>query len=169
MTLAADGPRPPADLPVIIDEADDTDDAFERALTRGFAGTSIKSCKGVLRALRNFALAKLHRAQGRPVLIASEDLTCQPGLCWQQDSLMAATLGLEHSERNGHYFAGGFQGASEAEIGQYLAAHPDIYSDGPDGPDLRIRSGRIDIGSLFTPGFGSSPGPDLSAAAEIAA
>ena len=155
----AEGTRIDLPVPVIIDESDDSEDALPRAFERGYAGTSVKSCKGVLRALINAARVA---ARGDGALLSAEDLTCQPGLCWQQDSLMAATVGAAHAERNGHHFAGGLQGAGADEQAAYLAAHPDIYRPGPMGPRLNITAGTVGIGSLDAPGFASQPGPDLA-------
>ncbi|MBB4120940.1 enolase C-terminal domain-like protein [Martelella radicis] len=141
-------------FPLIIDESDDHDGAFASALERGWSGTSIKSCKGVLRALLNFCRVKAGRAEGRNLFISAEDLTCQPGLCWQQDTMVAATLGLRDVERNGHHFAGGMQGCDDLQKARLLSTHPDIYlkQDGHIG--LRIEDGTIAVGSLFVPGFG---------------
>ncbi|MEX0969410.1 MAG: enolase C-terminal domain-like protein [Paracoccaceae bacterium] len=143
----------PADfgVPIVIDESDDSLDAFAHALALGWAGTSIKSCKGVLRALINMARAKANGA-----LISGEDLTCQPGLCWTQDTAMAAACGVQDIERNGHHFAGGMQGASNAERVATLSAHPDIFLQDNNGIGLDIQNGRVAISSLNQPGFGSS-------------
>ncbi|WP_319518703.1 enolase C-terminal domain-like protein [uncultured Martelella sp.] len=141
-------------FPLIIDESDDNDGAFATALQRGWSGTSIKSCKGVLRALLNYARVQAGRTHSKRLFISAEDLTCQPGLCWQQDTLLAATLGCRDVERNGHHFGGGLQGYDDLEKARLLAAHPDIYrkTDGHIG--LCIEDGTIAIGSLFHPGFG---------------
>ena len=109
----------------------------------------------------NYARVSLAQAEGRSLILSAEDLTCQPGLCWQQDTLMAATLGVSHAERNGHHFAGGFQGASNAERAAYLERHPGLYQGPVTDPALRIRAGAVRIDSLFAPGFGSAPGPDF--------
>lgn len=138
-------------VPIVIDESDDSSDAFSRALALGWAGTSIKSCKGVLRAQINMARAKANGA-----ILSGEDLTCQPGLCWTQDTAMAAAFGVQDIERNGHHFAGGMQGASEEERDRMLGMHPDIFSPSADGPALNIKNGRVKITSLDQPGFGAS-------------
>ncbi|MBT0959150.1 hypothetical protein IV417_17315 [Alphaproteobacteria bacterium KMM 3653] len=135
--------------PLIIDESDDSEDAFERALSLGWSGSSIKSCKGVLRALLNTALA---RAKG--AVISGEDLTCQPGLCWQQDSAMMSACGVTDVERNGHHFAGGFQGAGSDEIAERMRVHQGIYAMTGDVASLRIEAGRVDVRSLDSVGFG---------------
>ncbi|MEM8570699.1 MAG: enolase C-terminal domain-like protein [Pseudomonadota bacterium] len=135
-------------LPLVIDESDDTEDAFARALGLGWSGTSIKSCKGVLRALLNRA-----RADAAGAILSGEDLTCQPGLCWQQDTAMAAACGVLDVERNGHHFGGGMQGAADAEIAESLDLHPDIYARIGGTVTLRIEAGAVRIGSLDRPGF----------------
>lgn len=136
-------------VPLVIDESDDHDDAFAEALALGWQGTSIKSCKGVLRALLNRARADVGGA-----LLSGEDLTCQPGLCWQQDTAMAAACGVQDIERNGHHFAGGMQGATDAEVLERLSVHHDIYRQTEGRPALRIENGEVAVGSLDRPGFG---------------
>lgn len=142
-------------VPLVIDESDDSLDALPQALAMGWAGTSIKSCKGVLRALINKA-----RTQSADAILTGEDLTCQPGLCWTQDTAMAAACGVRDVERNGHHFAGGMQGASEVEQRAMLAVHDDIFCQS-NRPDLAIRGGKVRIKSLNTIGFGASGTLDL--------
>ncbi|WP_191090127.1 enolase-like domain-containing protein [Histidinibacterium aquaticum] len=136
-------------LPLIIDESDDSEEAFPRALELGWSGTSIKSCKGVLRALLNKA-----RAEAAGAVLSGEDLTCQPGLCWQQDTAMMSACGVRDVERNGHHFAGGLQSTSPEERRHFAEAHPDIYLVANDATGLRIQEGAIDIQSLGVSGFG---------------
>ncbi|MEV8467553.1 hypothetical protein AB0T83_12265 [Fluviibacterium sp. DFM31] len=138
-----------AKLPLIIDESDDREDAFARALKLGWSGTSIKSCKGVLRALLNKA-----RAEAAGAVLSGEDLTCQPGICWLQDAAMMAACGVRDVERNGHHFAGGLQGAPDEERATLLHRHDDILTDGSGGIALRITGGKVAIGSLGQAGFG---------------
>ena len=146
-----------ADLPLIIDESDSVEDAFPQAHALGWSGTSIKSCKGVLRALLNKA-----RADALGAILSGEDLTCQPGLCWQQDTAMMAACGVQDVERNGHHFAGGMQGASGKERQRFLDAHPDIYVADKDKIGLRIDDGQVKIASLNIPGFAGVPPDALS-------
>jgi hypothetical protein len=140
-----------APVPLVIDESDDSEDAFARALDLGWSGTSIKSCKGVLKALLNMA-----RARAAGAILSGEDLTCQPGLCWQQDAAMMAACGVPDVERNGHHFAGGFQGVPEAERERLLAAHPGLYTRVNGRPALRIEAGQVDVSSLDAAGFGTA-------------
>lgn len=147
---ALSGPVPnEIDVPLVIDESDDHDGAFATALEGGWAGTSVKSCKGVLRALLNRA-----RAEVAGAILSGEDLTCQPGLAWQQDTVMAAACGVRDIERNGHHFAGGMQGAPEAEVARRLAEHGDIYHRIEGRPALKIEHGTVLIRSLDRAGFG---------------
>lgn len=149
-STALEGPVPKhIDVPLVIDESDDHEGAFAAALAAGWAGTSIKSCKGVLRALLNKA-----RAEAAGAMLSGEDLTCQPGLAWQLDTAMAAACGVRDVERNGHHFAGGMQGAPETEVARRLAAHGDIYQQRQGRPELRIEGGTVAIGSLDRAGFG---------------
>jgi hypothetical protein len=150
------------DARLVIDESDDHDGAFPAALARGWAGTSVKSCKGVLRALVNRA-----RAAQAGAILTGEDLTCQPGLCWQQDTLMAAACGVADVERNGHHFAGGMQGAPVGEVATRLAAHPDIYRSAGERPALAIANGRVHFASLDKASFGDSADVDLTGAAPL--
>lgn len=138
-----------APLPLIIDESDDSEGAFARALALGWSGTSIKSCKGVLRALLNKVRAEVAGAH-----LSGEDLTCQPGICWLQDAAMMAACGVRDVERNGHHFAGGLQGAPAAERAELLAAHGDVLAEIDGRAVLRIAGGAVEIGSLARPGLG---------------
>ncbi|MGD1886506.1 MAG: mandelate racemase [Cohaesibacteraceae bacterium] len=144
-------------VPIVIDESDATDDALPRAWSLGWAGTSVKSCKGVLRSLLNKVRTDKRVAEGHTALLSAEDLTCQPGLGWQQDTMMATCIGARHVERNGHHFAGGMQGAREAEKAALLKCHPGLYRPGKLGPQLAIENGQVDLSSLFGVGFASAP------------
>ena len=151
----------PGDIPIIIDESDDSDESFVTAFALGWSGVSVKSCKGVLRALLNFARVKEIQASGGFAILSGEDLTCQPGLCWQQDTLMAAAVGIQHVERNGHHFAGGMQGAPAAEIVAAMQIHSDIYKLASNKPTLNIVDGQVNFLSLKSVGFGHSIAPSL--------
>ncbi|MCY4007560.1 MAG: hypothetical protein OXE84_12170 [Rhodobacteraceae bacterium] len=144
-------------VPIMIDESDDCDDALPQAWALGWSGTSVKSCKGVLRALLNKARTIKRQGEGLHALLSAEDLTCQPGLCWQQDTMMATCIGATHVERNGHHFAGGMQGADDTERAAFLAAHPKLYRQTSSGIRLIILNGETDITSLTGPGFSSYP------------
>jgi hypothetical protein len=147
--LAAPLPPSLAARPLMIDESDDHDAAFGTAIGKGWSGTSIKSCKGVLRALVNNARVAQGRSIGQPLFLSAEDLTCQMGLAWQQDTWIAATLGCPDIERNGHFHGGGMQGYAPEAQAALVAAHPDLYrSDAGGRVHLAIRDGEVALGSL---------------------
>ena len=138
-------------VPLLIDEADDAISAFSRATEIGYAGVSVKNCKGVFRALANRALI-LSRADG--AFQTSEDLTNLPVLPLQQDLATVAALGLEHSERNGHHFFPGLDVLPEREAEAALAAHPDLYERRGDRIVLRIEAGALSLACAGSSGYG---------------
>ncbi len=151
--------------PVIIDESDDTLDAYPRALEAGYRGVSSKNCKGAIKSLLNAGLTWLANDSGRrhDVLMTGEDL-CSVGIVpVQSDLCLAATLGLAHVERNGHHYHPGLSYLPEAVRDAALAAHPDFYAREHGVVVPHIRDGRFDIRSLQCVGFGFAVEPDLAA------
>ncbi|GJD53007.1 o-succinylbenzoate synthase [Methylobacterium crusticola] len=153
-----------AAVPFVIDEADGDLDAFPRALALGYRGVSIKGCKGLYKGLLNAV-----RAAARPgAFVTAEDLTCQAGLAVQQDTALAAALGLAHAERNGHHYVAGFGPAPDAEAEAFAAAHPGLYVRTRAGIRLATAAGRLAAGSLLAvPGFAGGAEPDWAAMAPI--
>ena len=143
-------------VPVILDESDDDDDVFERGLALGYRGISSKACKGLYRSLAN--AVRVAREPQR-LRLSGEDLTCQAGLAVQQDTLLAASLGVTHIERNGHHYVRGFGAAPAGEARAFAAAHPTLYRADGDAAVLAVRDGRLDLSSLHVPGFASSAQP----------
>src|SRR4051794_39778297 len=150
--------------PVIIDESDGELDAFPRARTLGYRGVSSKDCKGFYKSVINLARCRLWNAESGDAgyFMSGEDLTTQAGLAVQQDLALVALLGLADVERNGHHFIDGFAGRPEGEALAFLQAHPDLYREENGRVRLTIEHGRIALGSLDCPGFGSAVVPDLS-------
>jgi hypothetical protein len=150
--------------PVIIDESDGELDAFPRARSLGYGGVSSKDCKGFYKSIVNLARCRLWNAEsaGGGFFMSGEDLTTQAGLAVQQDLALVALLGLPDVERNGHHFIDGFAGRPLAESLAFLEAHPDLYHEEDRRVRLTIEHGRIALGSLECPGFGSAVVPDLS-------
>ena len=139
-----------AAFPCVLDEGDDSYDAFPRALQAGWRGVSSKSCKGTYKALLNAV-----RASRAGAMMTAEDLTAQPGLALQQDTALAAFLGLPHMERNGHCYTAGFVDACDAT--RFGIAHPELYG----GPALRLQSGALPTHAIGTAtGYGSAAHPD---------
>jgi hypothetical protein len=148
---------------VIIDEADDSYDAFPQVRALGYRGISSKSCKGIYKSMLNAARAAKWSREGERYFVSGEDLTCQAGLAVQQDLALGAFIGVTHAERNGHHYVDGFNGAPPNEAQAFLAAHPDLYADNGGAVRLAIHDGDLLTGSLVTAGFASGVHPDWAA------
>ena len=146
----------------IIDEADDSYDAFPAARALGYHGISSKSCKGIYKSIVNAARAAKWSADGGKYFVTGEDLTCQAGLAVQQDLALGALIGVTHAERNGHHYVDGFGETPAAEAEAFLAGHPDLYTGDGGKIRLAIHDGDLLTGSLAAPGFATSVHPDWS-------
>ncbi|HLX81771.1 MAG TPA: enolase C-terminal domain-like protein [Burkholderiales bacterium] len=144
------------DKPVIIDESDDSMDAFPRAKALGYKGVSSKTCKGIYKSLVNRARCA---AWGDAYFMSGEDLTIQAGLALQQDLALVSLLGLTHVERNGHHYVNGMADLPRSEQDVFLAAHPDLYERGHGAVRLKISNGELAIGSLDCSGYASTAMP----------
>lgn len=151
--------------PVILDESDDSLDAFVRGRAMGYAGVSSKTCKGLYKSLLNRARCAHWAAQdGVPYLMSGEDLTIQAGLALQQDLALVSLLGITHVERNGHHYVNGMADLPAAEQQAFLEAHPDLYERRHGAVRVRIASGLLEIGSLAgRPGFATGAWPERGA------
>lgn len=147
----------------IIDEADDSYDAFPAARMLGYRGISSKSCKGIYKSIVNATRAAKWSVGSEKFFITGEDLTCQAGLAVQQDLALGALIGVSHAERNGHHYVDGFADTPVAEANGFLAAHPDLYINDGNKIRLSIHDGDLLTGSLVKPGFATSVHPDWSA------
>ena len=143
--------------PLIIDESDDSLDAFPRAKALGYRGVSSKTCKGIYKSLINAARCA---AWGPEYFMSGEDLTIQAGLALQQDLALVSLLGLTHVERNGHHYVNGMAELPQLEQERFLDAHPDLYERSHDAVRLRIEKGMIGMGSLDCPGYASRALPE---------
>jgi hypothetical protein len=162
-----------AQIPVIIDESDDSLDAFPAAREYGYTGVSSKTCKGMYKSLLNRARCQVwnqevaHDESQDPTnpryIMSAEDLTIQAGLALQQDLALVSLLGIRHVERNGHHYVNGMAGLPPAEQEAFLAAHPDLYERSHGAVRVKIRDGTLAIGSLGCPGFASGPLPQWDA------
>jgi hypothetical protein len=151
--------------PVIIDESDDSLEAFPRARRLGYTGVSSKTCKGLYKSILNAARCRLwNREEGSErYFMSGEDLTVQAGLSLQQDLALVSLLGLEHVERNGHHYVNGMAGLPEGEQQEFLKKHPDLYEHSHGATRVKIRDGILQIGSLDRPGYASGAMPDWRA------
>jgi hypothetical protein len=147
----------------IIDEADDSYDAFPTARGLGYRGISSKSCKGIYKSIINATRAAIWSNEDERFFITGEDLTCQAGLGVQQDLALGALIGVTHAERNGHHYVDGFADTPADEAQAFLSAHPDLYVRDGSNIRLSIHNGDLLTGSLTTPGFATAAHPDWSA------
>ncbi len=146
--------------PVIIDEADTDRDAFRRAIDLGYAGTSVKACKGVFRAVANRGLVETRTTPAgvRPFQ-SGEDLTNLGSIPLQQDLCLQATLGVRDVERNGHHYFRGLDHLSKAVADEVVESLPDLYQRDGDLRRLRIERGRLALtGMVGGIGFGGPLG-----------
>lgn len=149
-----------ADLgkPVIVDESDGELESFVQARAHGYDGISSKTCKGFYKSVLNAArCAAWNLEEGRArYFMSAEDLTTQAGLAVQQDLALVNLLGITHVERNGHHYVDGMAALPQEEQQAFLRAHGDLYEHSHGAVRLRIREGRLAIGSLAVPGFASA-------------
>ena len=153
----------------IIDEADDSYDAFPAARALGYRGISSKSCKGLYKAIINAARAATWSGESQKFFVSGEDLTCQAGLAVQQDLALGALIGVTHAERNGHHYVDGFADTPAEEAQAFLKAHPDLYQNDRGKVRLAIHDGDLLTGSLTAKGFATSVHPDWSALSPLKA
>ena len=160
--LARDVAPLAAEIPLLIDESDDSLEAFPRARALGYTGVSSKACKGLYKSIVNRARCDTWNRDegGARYFMSAEDLTVQPGIALQQDLALANLLGIAHVERNGHHYVNGMSGLPEAEQAAFLKAHPDLYERSHGAVRLAIRDGRIALGSLGCAGYAAAAAPD---------
>ncbi|RME84942.1 MAG: hypothetical protein D6775_04155 [Caldilineae bacterium] len=151
--------------PLIIDESDAELHSLPRALAAGYAGTSHKNCKGVFKGIANACLLAYRRQQRpeQPAILSGEDLTNVGPIALHQDLAVMATLGLEHVERNGHFYIGGLEHFPSAWQQLCLRHHPDLYVQrARDAPALLIRNGHLSLNSILKQPFGTAPALDCT-------
>lgn len=159
--LARDWPERP---PIIIDESDAGLDDLRVALRLGYAGTSHKNCKGVLKSVVHAGRLARRRAAGLPAVHSGEDLGSVGPISPLQDLAAQAALGVTSVERNGHHYFTGLRQFPFALQEFARRHHPDLYVPMADGvPRLDLRAGELRIGSLNAAPFGVPGDPDLAA------
>ena len=157
--------------PVIIDESDDTLDAFVRARDLGYTGVSSKTCKGLWRSVINAARCQHWNAKAGAsghYFMSGEDLTIQAGLALQQDLALVNLLGITHVERNGHHYVNGMADLPATEQARFLSAHSDLYEQSHGATRLAIHAGVIDVASLACTGYASQAFPEWAAMRPLA-
>lgn len=154
--------------PLLIDESDGSLASFRCALNLGYSGVSSKSCKGLVKALANRALAWQRMAAGHPCFVSAEDLTAVPVVSLHQDLAHVVALGIRHVERNGHHYVRGLDHLSAAERAWCFERHGDLYRFEGQSGFLDIRAGQIAVGSLQRPGLGVDGAVDIAAMQPLA-
>ena len=143
--------------PMIIDESDGELTSAATALENGYVGTSHKNCKGIFKGVANACLMALRRKKdpGGAYVLSSEDLGNVGPVALLQDLAVLASLGIGHSERNGHHYFAGLSMYPEVVQAQALGAHGDLYRKYESGfPALNIQAGMIEVGSVVDAPFG---------------
>jgi len=149
--------------PMIIDESDGSLDSSRRALDVGYVGTSHKNCKGVFKGIANACLmAKRQAESGKPHILSSEDLANVGPVALTQDLAVLATLGVDHSERNGHHYFAGLGMFPEDVQAQIAAHHTSLYRSTGSYPTLAVDSGRLDLSSVIDAPFGYTANLDTT-------
>jgi hypothetical protein len=144
--------------PLIIDESDGELGDLPRALSLGYAGTSHKNCKGIVKGLANACLVEKRRREGQRVVLTGEDLCNLGPVALLQDLALMALLGVEHVERNGHHYFRGLSLWPDDWQTAMLAAHGDLYARHRQGfACLQIRTGRLGLGSVNAAPLGVGP------------
>jgi L-alanine-DL-glutamate epimerase-like enolase superfamily enzyme len=149
--------------PFIIDESDGAVGDVPRALSAGYAGSSYKSCKGIVKGIANACLLTARQARGDRCVLTGEDLCTLGPVALQQDLAMMAVLGIEHVERNGHHYYRGLSMLPREWQRAALEMHRDLYDDHALGfVRLRIADGTLDLASTNAAPFGVGPLLDVS-------
>jgi hypothetical protein len=145
-----------------VDESDDRPDALGTALERGYAGTSHKNCKGVLKSVVNACLlATRSRETDREFVHSAEDLTTTGPVALPQDLAVVATLGIGHVERNGHHYLRGLESFPAAVQEAALDGAPALYEAHPAGyPTLAVTDGTLDLADVRAAPFGVADHPE---------
>jgi len=151
--------------PAIIDESDDSLEAFPRARRLGYTGVSSRTCKGIYKAILNAARCRLwNREEGtQRYFMSGEDLMLPAGVSLQQDLALVSLLGLGHVERNGHHYLDGMAALPEDEQQEFLKTHGDLYEHSHGATRVKIRDGMLQTGSLDCPGYASRAMPKWQA------
>lgn len=148
--------------PMIIDESDAETGDLARALALGYAGTSHKNCKGVMKGAVHRCLINHRNTVERTdrYRMSGEDLVNIGPVALQQDLAAQAALGNATVERNGHHYYRGLSAFPPAINTAMFAHHGDLYThlaaaDGRNGvARLDVRAGRLSLASINAAPFG---------------
>lgn len=142
---------------IIIDESDAEVSSLPEALNYGYSGVSHKNCKSVIKGVVNAALIADHKQRfpDQNWILSSEDLANVGPVALTQDFAVAAALGIQHSERNGHHYFAGLSMYPHRIQQAVLDAHPDLYTKSSAGfPTLNCQNGQVSLKSVNASPFG---------------
>jgi hypothetical protein len=142
--------------PMIIDESDAEIGDLERALELGYAGTSHKNCKGVMKGVIHRCLINHRNASGKTQFhqMSGEDLVNIGPVALLQDLAAQAALGNATVERNGHHYFRGLSVFPSSISEAMLARHGDLYTRLDGFARLDVREGHLQLGSVNAAPFG---------------
>ena len=147
----------------IIDEADDSYDAFPVARALGYRGISSKSCKGIYKSIINATRAAKWSAGGERFFVIGRglDLSGRPR---RAAGPRAWRIDRRHPCRAQRPpLCRWFCRYARCGGASFLAAHPDLYARDGNSVRLSIHDGDLLTGSLTSPGFATGIHPDWSA------
>ena len=128
----------------------------------GYAGTSHKNCKGIVKGLTNAATVFCAQRAGKAVVLSAEDLGNIGPLALTQDLAVAACLNIDHIERNGHHYFAGLSMFPAEEQQRTSQKFGDLYCRSEGGfPSLNIQDGRLNVRDVNSAAFGGAPLPDV--------
>ena len=148
--------------PVIIDESDADIDSLPTALKLGYAGTSHKNCKGILKSVAALGTIKKEQSVTRQLILSAEDLGNIGPVALLQDLAVVAALGIPHVERNGHHYFAGLSMFPAPIQDQTARDHPDLYQRNTSGLlALQPSHGQLHLDSVNDAPLGVSQQIDL--------
>ncbi|MEQ1859676.1 MAG: hypothetical protein ABMA13_07055 [Chthoniobacteraceae bacterium] len=142
--------------PMIIDESDAEISDLELALELGYAGTSHKNCKGVMKGVMHRCLINHRNAIGgtQRHQMSGEDLVNIGPVALLQDLAAHAAMGNATVERNGHHYFRGLSMFPSAISDAMLAKHGDLYTRLEGFARLDVRGGELNLVSVNAAPFG---------------
>jgi hypothetical protein len=142
--------------PMIIDESDAAIGDLALALELGYAGTSHKNCKGVMKGAAHRCLINHLNETGRTqrYQMSGEDLVNIGPVALLQDLAVQAALGNISVERNGHHYFRGLSVFPPSISEAMLAQHGDLYTRLDGFARLDVRHGELRLGSVNAAPFG---------------
>lgn len=148
--------------PVIIDESDSEIESLPTALKLGYAGTSHKNCKGILKSIAALGTIKKEQSVTRQLILSAEDLGNIGPVALLQDLAVVAALGIPHVERNGHHYFAGLNMFPEPIQNQTAIDHPDLFQRDASGLlALQPSAGQLQLDSINAAPMGLKQQIDL--------